>query len=203
MRGFLIGLVCGAGLLLAQEHGPSGAAKAGEHARAEGGHADEHGDPFIWWKWANFAILGGGLGYLLAKHLPPFFRSRTEEIQKGITEAAALKKDAEARLADMDARLKRLDREIAGLREGARAEIAAEGERMQGETRAALAKIQANAEQEIAAATRAASAQLRAEAAQLAVNLAAERIQARMTPETQADLVSRFVGTLETKRLQN
>ncbi len=203
MRKLLLALACGAGLLLAQEHAPAEAAKGGEHAKAEGGHGEEHGDPMIWWKWANFVLLAGGLGYLLAKNLPPFFRSRTEEIQRGITEAAALKKDAEARLAQMESRLGKLDAELAALRDGAKAEITAEGERLQVETRAALAKIQSNAEQEIAAATRAASASLRAEAAELAVKLAAGRIQARMTPETQAELVSRFVGTLETKRLQN
>lgn len=203
MKKFVLALACGAGLLVAQEHAPAEPAKAGEHAKAEGGHAEEHGDPFIWWKWANFLILGAGLGYLLAKNLPPFFRSRTEEIQKGITEAAALKKDADARLAEMEARLAKLDGELASLRESAKAEIQAEGERLQAETRAALEKIQGNAEQEIAAATRAASAALKAEAAQLAVKLAAERIQGRMSAETQAELVSRFVGTLETKRLQN
>ena len=154
MRKLLLALACGAGLLLAQEHTPAETAKGGEHAKAEGGHGEEHGDPMIWWKWANFVLLAGGLGYLLAKNLPPFFRSRTEEIQRGITEAAALKKDADARLAQMESRLGKLDAELAALRDGAKAEITAEGERMQAETRAALAKIQSNAEQEIAAATR-------------------------------------------------
>lgn len=203
MRKLVLALACGAGLLLAQEHTPAATAKGGEPAKAEGAHGEEHGDPMIWWKWANFVLLAGGLGYLLRKNLPPFFRSRTEEIQKGITEAAALKKDADARLARMESRLQKLDAELAALRETAKAEITAEGERLQAETRAALTKVQSNAEQEIAAATRAASASLRAEAADLAVKLAAGRIQARMTPETQAELVSRFVGTLETKRLQN
>ena len=58
------------------------------------------------WKWANFAILVIGLGYLIGKNLPPVFRSRTEEIQKGIVEAQAMKRDAEKRAAEMDARLK-------------------------------------------------------------------------------------------------
>ena len=58
----------------------------------------------IWWKWANFAVLAAGLGYLVAKNAGPFFRSRSEEIQKGIKDAAQVRAEAEARASAIEKR---------------------------------------------------------------------------------------------------
>jgi F0F1-type ATP synthase membrane subunit b/b' len=61
----------------------------------------ESNEPAAGWKWANFVILAVGLGYMVAKTLPPIFRSRTEEIQKGIAEAQEIKKNAEKRASEV------------------------------------------------------------------------------------------------------
>jgi len=90
------------------------------------GHEAEASDPWLGWKWANFAILAIGLGYLIRKSAPAFFKQRSEEIQKGIADAAREKKDAEVRAAAIELRLKGLDKEIEALRTNARAEIAAD-----------------------------------------------------------------------------
>ncbi|MBX9604229.1 MAG: ATP synthase F0 subunit B [Bryobacteraceae bacterium] len=197
MKRLLIALAIAAGAALAQEHGAAGAA-AGQAA-----HAEEHGDPLIWWKWANFAILMVGLGYLVNKNLPPFFHARTQEIRKGIADAARIKSEADAKAAEMDARMARLSADIDALRAEAKQQIAAEGERMQAETRQLIEKIHSAAEQEIAALTRAARMELRAHAAGLAIELAGQRLRGAITPETQGVLVDRFVGSLERARLQN
>jgi nitrate reductase gamma subunit len=63
---------------------------AQEHAEKE----VEAKDELLVWRWANFVLLAAGAGYLLAKHAPPFFKSRTGEIQKDITEAQATKQAA-------------------------------------------------------------------------------------------------------------
>ena len=72
----------------------------------EGGGTPE---PSAGWKWANFVILVAGLGYLVAKTLPTLFKSRTEEIQKGIAEARAIKQDADKRAAQDIAERIRID----------------------------------------------------------------------------------------------
>ena len=51
----------------------------------------EQGDPWIWWKWANFAILAAGLGYLIRKNVPPLFRKQSDEIKSALAESAKLK----------------------------------------------------------------------------------------------------------------
>ena len=79
----------------------------------------EQGDPWIWWKWANFAILAVGLGYLIGKNVPPLFRKQSNEIQSALAEAAKVKQEAAAYAASVEARLANLQSEIEKLRETA------------------------------------------------------------------------------------
>src|ERR1700693_6323749 len=80
-------------------------------------------EPAAGWKWANFVILIAGLGFLIAKTLPPLFKSRTEEIQKGIAEARAIKEAADKRAADVEARTRSLGADIERFRVEAKAEM--------------------------------------------------------------------------------
>jgi F-type H+-transporting ATPase subunit b len=192
--------------MLAQEHEPAKAhepPKAGEPAAHEtGGHeggAHQGGghEGLEGWKWANFLLLAGGLGYLIAKNAGPFFAGRSQQIRKDMVEAQDARRDAEARAADVDRRLAALESDIAGLREECQREAEAETERLSRHTAAEIAKIQAHAEQEIASAGKAARTDLKRYSAELAVSLAEQRLRARMTPETQQALVRGFVRDLE------
>jgi len=149
------------------------------------------------WKLANFILLAGGLGYLIYKKGGAFFRARSEQIRKGIAEAARFKEEAEARYADIEQRLAGLTAEIEHLRKTAREESAAEGERVRLETERNLKKIQAQAEQEIASASKAARQDLRAYSAELAIRLAEQRIRARMTAEIEDQLVASTIAELQ------
>lgn len=195
MKRLLLVLICGLTLaagVWAQE-GEHASAKEGEHATQE----HEEGEKYLGWKWANFAILAVVLGYMMSKALPPFFQSRTAEIQKGITEAAALKADAEKRAADMERRLASMHVEIEQIRSEVRAAMAKEGERIRVDTEQHMARVQAQGEQEVAALVKHATLQLKAHSAQLALKLAEERIRSRMTAESQGALVNQFVSRME------
>lgn len=157
----------------------------------------------VYWLWANFVLLAAGLGYLIGKHAPGFFRSRTDEIRKGIEEAAKLKKEAETRAAEMDRRMSALESEIQKLRQEAHAETAAEGDRVRAETAELLAKVKRQGEREVAALASHARQELKAYAAELATQLAAERIRARMTGAVADELVADFVSGLEKQGSQN
>lgn len=178
----------------AQEHGEAASAHSGEHGDS-GGHANLNG-----WKWANFLILAGALGWVLAKHGGPFFQSRSEQIRKEIREAEARRSEADARSAEIDRRLANLDTEIESLRETARGQAAAEGERIRAASAAQIAAVQAQAEHEIAAAAKAARQELKGYSAHLAVSLARQRIGERMGPETQDGLVQSFAEGLRRAR---
>jgi len=80
--------------------------------------AAETGDPWIAWKWVNFAILIAGLGYLIAKTAPVYFKNRSDEIQRALTEAMREIKDAEAKAADLELRLAGIQTEEENSRAG-------------------------------------------------------------------------------------
>ena len=168
--------------LMGQEHAESAAAEAAE--------------PSILWKWINFAILAGGLGFLMAKTLPKVFAERTSEIQKNITHAQQAKRDAEARAAQMDARLKALGADIETFRKQASAEMQQEGERIRQETTAQIKKVEQQAALEIEAAGKHATRELRQYSAELALRLAEERVRARLDATSESALVDRFVKEL-------
>lgn len=149
------------------------------------------------WKWANFLVLAGGLGYLIGKNAPSFFAARSEQIGKDMAEARKERDAAEARAAEVDRRLAHLEAEIASLRDHAHEEAEAETQRLARHTAAEIAKIQAHAEQEIVSAGKAARLELKRHAAELAIGLAEQKIRARMNPETQDALVRGFVRDLK------
>jgi F-type H+-transporting ATPase subunit b len=158
--------------------------------------ANQEKEPSEIWKWVNFALLAGGLGYLIGQKAPAFFAARSKQIVQDMTDAGKLRADAEARAADVDRRLANLETEIAALRGESQAQIEAETQRLKAHAAAEIAKIQALAEREIEAAGKAARTQLRHFTARLAIDLAQRKIEARMTPETQDGLVGGFVHDL-------
>jgi F-type H+-transporting ATPase subunit b len=169
-------------------------ARAAEASSEAGAHEEK--EPSEIWKWANFALLAGGLGYLVAKNAPAFFAARSKKIVEDMTAARKLGEEAEARVADVERRLANLESEIVVMRGQSQAQIAAETGRLQAHAAAEIVKIQALAQREIESAGKAARMELRRFTARLAVDLAQRRIEAGMTQETQDGLVRGFVHDL-------
>jgi F-type H+-transporting ATPase subunit b len=176
---------------------------AGTHAEAAAKHGEGHAQaPMpneIWWKWANFAILFGLLGWLISKHAGSFFRSRSEAIAAGIAEATKTRQEAEARAAEIERRVGNLSVEVEALRSQSRDEIAREGERIRVETEAQIRKVQAQAQAEIESAAKHAAHDLKAWSAQLALQQAERQIRDRMTPDKQERLADSFIHELRPK----
>ena len=149
------------------------------------------------WKWANFALLAGGLGWVIKKNAGPFFAARSREIRKQMVEAEDIHAEAERRSAEVEQRLANLAAEIAALREEAIAEQKAESERFAREIEAEIAKVEQQAAQEIDAAGKQARLELQRYTAELALGAAEVKIRARMTSQAQGALVDAFVRGLE------
>jgi F-type H+-transporting ATPase subunit b len=156
----------------------------------------EQGDKWIWWKWANFAILAGGLGYLIGKHVPPLFQKQSSEIKSALAEAAKIKQEAAAYAAGIETRLGNLQSEIERLRVSARSDMTAESERIRRETEHHLQRIREQTAQEIELLARAATSELRKYSAELALGLAEQRIRSRMNPAAQQSLAEGFLHDL-------
>jgi len=186
---------------------PSGGAGPDTHGAEHAAAANEHGEHQaeaelpneIWWKWANFALLVAGLGYLISKKSPEFFRSRTEEIQRGIAEATRLRQQAESRAAEIEQRVSNLAAEVEQMRARSRDEIAKESERIRVDTEAAMRKIQAQSRAEIESAVKHAAHDLKTWSAQLALEMAEQQIRSRMSKPEQDQLATTFVSELRQK----
>jgi len=174
-----------------------GAAPAQEHEggqKKEESFAEKHE---LELKWANFLLLAGLLGYFIGKNAGPFFATRSAGILQDMDESLRQREQAEARAADVDRRLANLEKDIAALSSQSETEAQAETERMAQHTEAEIAKIQAHAEREIASAGKAARMALKRYSAELAMELAEQKVRARMTPGTEDDLVQGFVRNLK------
>jgi F-type H+-transporting ATPase subunit b len=164
-------------------------------ALAEGSESGE--GSLTMWKWANFLVLAGALGYAMRKMLPPLFAARSQAITKDMADSEKIRRDAEARAADVERRLAGLEAEIALLRAEAHKESQAETERLAAHTASEIAKIRAQSERDIADAGKAARTELKRYAAGLAIELAERKIRDRMTPAAEDGLVSGFVRDLK------
>jgi F-type H+-transporting ATPase subunit b len=187
MKSLLALLMLAGALALAQEP----AKETKEEAKSESE------DSLKIWKWANFAILAGAIGYAAAKNAGPMFAARSEKIRKDMIEADEVRRQAEERAVAVDRRLANLETEIAALRDESRREAEAERQRVAQHIAAEIGKIQQHAEQEIDAAGKAARLELKRYAAELAIGLAERRIRDRMTPPKQDALVNGFVRHLQ------
>jgi F-type H+-transporting ATPase subunit b len=142
----------------------------------------------------NFAIIALAVVYFSRLHLPAMFRNRTDLIRKAMDEAKVASDEAKKRLAGIEARLSRLDSEIAAMRAQAEKDGADEEARIRAAAEDDKKKIVESAGQEIEVAAKSARRDLAAYAADLAVNMARQRIQVDV-PADQA-LVNSFAESL-------
>jgi F-type H+-transporting ATPase subunit b len=142
----------------------------------------------------NFLVLAIAVGFGLLKMLPKAFRSRSTNIQKQLVDARTATEEATARLSSVEARLSKLDEQIAGMRTQADADAARDEQRIKAAAEDEKAKILAAAEAEIQAATTLAQRQIQQYAAELAIEQAARKLI--VTAETDRLLVESFAQRL-------
>jgi F-type H+-transporting ATPase subunit b len=166
------------------------------HAAEEGGNtATERANEIF--KWINFAIVAGAIGWVFLKVTPSFFRKNAETISSAITKATAVKAEADRQLREAEEKLARLGQEVAQLRATAQREAAAEAERVQAITQSDIQRVGLAAKAEIEAAERSARLELKVIAANLAVDGAESLREKELTPQAQETLVTAFVKSLE------
>lgn len=125
----------------------------------------------------NSAIVIVAIGIFLWKVLPKMFRSRSEMLQKELVTARLATEEANRRLAEVEARLLRLDSVIDGIRQQVEQESVEDEKRIHAALEAERERIIASAEQEIGATQAAAQRELKVFAANLAIDNAMRRIQ--------------------------
>jgi F-type H+-transporting ATPase subunit b len=143
---------------------------------------------------ANFAVLALAVLWGLAKVMPKVLRDRNSAIQKHLVDARTATEEASSRLSSVEARLSKLDDQIAVMRAQAEKDSAADEQRIKASVEEEKKKILAAAEQEISAATALAQRQIQQYAAELAIEQAARKLV--VTAETDRLLVQSFARRL-------
>jgi F-type H+-transporting ATPase subunit b len=142
----------------------------------------------------NFLVLAVGVGFVLLKTLPKTFRARSSAIQKQLVDARTATEEANVRLNSVEARLSKLDGQIAGMRSQAEADSEREERRIRASVEEERAKILAAAESDIQSATAAARREIQQFAAGLAIEQAARKLV--VSAETDRLLVESFARQL-------
>ena len=114
-----------------------------------------------------------------------------------MVESQKIHQDADERAAEVERRLAAIETEIAALRVESREETTAEAERQTQHAASEIARIQAQAQREISDAGKDAHMALKNYAAGLAIDLAGQKIRARMTPALEDRLVRGFMRELK------
>jgi F-type H+-transporting ATPase subunit b len=153
-------------------------------------------EPSIIWKWLNFLLLAGILGYLIAKNLGPFLSARTKQIQDSLAAGEKARAEANARAAAVQAQLANLGVDVDRMRAEARHEREREAERLRLDSERDMASIQQRAAQEIESAGKLARLEVQSMAAKMAIELAERKVRARMSPEVEAALLGNFIDGL-------
>lgn len=171
-------------------------AQEAEHKSAESSESASEKPGMEIWKWANFAILAGVLGYLISKNMGPMLVARSKQIQEGLAAGERAKADAEAHAAAITAKLSGLAEAVSGMKAAAWEERDRETSRIKRDTAAELARIQQQALLEIESAGKLARLELQHHAAKLAIALAEQKVRARMSTDVQSALLQNFLGEI-------
>lgn len=142
-------------------------------------------------KLVNLAIFLTILYLLLRKPAREFFHQRLAGVRDTLDRAAREKQEATAKMAELDARLNRLDADLREIEAQSDHEAAAERARMDVEAKRDIEKIREMAAREVETAKQVALADLQAFAATTAVDLAEQMIRRELTPADDAKLVAR------------
>jgi F-type H+-transporting ATPase subunit b len=153
------------------------AAEDKQHEASGGEHGAGHAESplSVVWKWGNFLILFGGLGWYLRQPLREFLEGRSRSIEEGLASGRLARESALKQMSEIDSRLARLDEEVRALRAQAVKEAEDEKARILESARIEAQKILEVANREIEGLKKSARLELKAHIAELAVKLAEER----------------------------
>ena len=151
----------------------------------------------------NFILLVGLLVYLYRKRGKAFFNERSEAIRNSLEEGRWALEKSQARLADAEKKLAGLQDEVRALKKRAEAEIADEQERMRQAVDDEGHRIEEFAKARIQAATNAAKLELKDYVVEQALDQARGMIRQRMDEQNRERLVSFFLDDLDSKMKSN
>jgi F-type H+-transporting ATPase subunit b len=148
------------------------------------------------WKFFNLALFTVVGIYILRKPISQALSARREAIQQELITAQQERDQAQARVAEADSMLSRLDDDVRTVDQQARAEANSERQRIATSTEREIEKLKQQAQREIDTAGKLARRELRQFLAEKSVQMARESIRTQLRPEDDAVLIRENIGEL-------
>jgi F-type H+-transporting ATPase subunit b len=163
----------------------------------EAEHAEEAEGPLaVLFRWINFAILFGGLGYLLRQPARDFFEQRQAEIRGGLEKSRQAQADATSRMSEIDGRLAKLTDEIAQIASVADDSARKERARIIADAKVEASRALGQSEAEVERLARGMEREIREQVADRVVEQAEEILRAKLTDQDSGRLIQRAVEKL-------
>lgn len=150
----------------------------------------------FWGSVVNFALLVYLIRRSAKQPLHNFLSARREGIDRGIREAAEVKRNAEQAFQTYNERMKTLDDELAKLRKEVSAAAERDRARISEEANATVARLKAETESLVQRQTEQLEAQIRREVVAAAAEAAERAVREMSTPEDQQRLADAFLREL-------
>jgi F-type H+-transporting ATPase subunit b len=166
-------------------------------AQASGGGDDHNPLMETIWQGVNLALVLGLIIYFGRGPISKYFSSRRDGIKTELTDAANLLNKAEQRNAELQRRLVDLASEVEDIRESASRRADEEAERILADARATAERIRRDAQAAVGQELRRAQAELRDEAADLALEMAARKLDENVGDGDRERLMDEFITRIE------
>jgi len=150
------------------------------------------------WRVVNLLVFVAILVYILRNKIGigKLFDNRASSIRQQLEQAKRDKHEAEQRLAGLEARLEKLDSEVADIKAEAERDATRESERLREMAGADAEKVRQMARREIEGAMKAARTELRTFVAEKSVELAETIIRREITPQDNSRMLTKYVEDL-------
>ena len=182
---------------------PAALCAATAFASEGGGHEGMSLDAILWEmgiKVLDVAIIAFFGFKFLSKPIAQAMADRSAAVRRSLEDATASRREAEARLAEFQAKAAGLDREIEALRSQAATDMERERTLLLDEGKAAAERVAQHARETIRQEVAKARADLHRDAADLAVRLAEEHVRATMSAADQSRLAADYFKEMEAAR---
>jgi F-type H+-transporting ATPase subunit b len=151
----------------------------------------------FWGSIVNFALLVYLIRRLSKRPLQNFLTQRSDAIERGILDAAEMKRSAEAVFREYTERIKTLDRELAKLRQDIAQAAERDRVRIVADAEESVARLKAETNELVSRQAEQLEAQIRREVVAAAATAAERAVRETATPEDQQRLAEAFVRELE------
>src|SRR5262245_19349828 len=147
-------------------------------------------------RWVNFAVLFGGLAYLLRKPVQGFFQARRHDIAAGLQRAQDAQAGAQARMDEIEQRLAHLASDVAALQTAADKDSVVEREKILAEAHREVERVIEQSRQEIERIGRTIEREIKENIADQVIDRAGHTLRTEMTQDDQKRVIVRFIKGL-------